>query len=61
MLTDKQIIKAARECGFMAYEDDNIVMLSEPLTNFARLIERLCTDQQRTPIAHFRTNDKAQV
>lgn len=42
MLTDKQLIEAARASGFLIYENNGVEVLSDPLTEFARRIEELC-------------------
>lgn len=42
MLTDKQLIDAARASGFLVYENNGVEMLSAPLTEFAQRIEELC-------------------
>lgn len=47
MLTEKEIILAAKEAGFLVYEDEEKMVLSPGLTKFARLIEQMT----RTPSA----------
>lgn len=47
MLTDKQIIDAAKDAGFIIYEDDKMQYLSPYLTAFARRIEQLCNGGQK--------------
>ena len=39
MLTEKEIILAAKEAGFLVYEDEEKMVLSPGLMKFARLIE----------------------
>ena len=47
MLTEKEIILAAKEARFLVYEDGEKMVLNPGLTKFARLIEQMT----RTPSA----------